>query len=91
MWRMLKNHFKQALQANRDSYVSMLELSEIFYLNQQFPAATQMYEQFVRAVGQKKSGCACTLDWHSNSACQWRQFGYASTGQPVTCFVPRKS
>src|SRR5690606_20678503 len=40
--------FKQALQANRDSYVSMLELSEIFYLNQQFPAATQMYEQFVR-------------------------------------------
>ncbi|WP_180093371.1 MULTISPECIES: type IV pilus biogenesis/stability protein PilW [unclassified Acinetobacter] len=48
--------FKQALQANRDSYVSMLELSEIFYLNQQFPAATQMYEQFVRAVGQKNQG-----------------------------------
>lgn len=48
--------FKQALQANRDSYVSMLELSEIFYLNQQLPAATQMYEQFVRSVGQKNQG-----------------------------------
>ncbi len=29
--------FKQALQANRDSYISMLELAEIFYLNQQIP------------------------------------------------------
>ena len=45
--------FKQALQANRASYISMLELAEIVYLNQQFPAATQMYEQFVRGVGQK--------------------------------------
>ena len=45
--------FKQALQANRDSFISMLELAEIFYLNQQTAAATQMYEQFVRAVGQK--------------------------------------
>ena len=45
--------FKKALQANRDSYVSMLELAEIFYLNQQTAAATQMYEQFVRAVGQQ--------------------------------------
>lgn len=45
--------FKQALQANRGSYVSMLELAEIFYLNQQTAAATQMYEQFVRAVGQQ--------------------------------------
>src|SRR5690606_1935278 len=45
--------FKQALQANRDSYISMLELAEIFYLNQQFPAASKMYEQFVRVVGQK--------------------------------------
>ena len=48
--------FKQALQANRDSYVSMLELAEIFYLNQQTAAATQMYEQFVRAVGQQNQG-----------------------------------
>nr|WP_034587242.1 type IV pilus biogenesis/stability protein PilW [Acinetobacter sp. HR7] len=48
--------FKQALQANRDSYISMLELAEIFYLNQQFPAASKMYEQFVHAVGQKNQG-----------------------------------
>lgn len=48
--------FKQALQANRDSYISMLELAEIFYLNQQFPAASNMYQQFVRSVGQKNQG-----------------------------------
>lgn len=48
--------FKQALQATRDSYISMLELSEIFYLNQQFPAATQLYQQFARGVGQKNQG-----------------------------------
>ena len=48
--------FKQALQVNRDSYISMLELSEIFYLKQQTAAATQFYEQFVRGVGQKNQG-----------------------------------
>ena len=48
--------FKQALQVNRDSYISMLELSEIFYLKQQTTAATQLYEQFVRGVGQKNQG-----------------------------------
>lgn len=48
--------FKQALQVNRDSYISMLELSEIFYLKQQTAAATQLYEQFVRGVGQKNQG-----------------------------------
>lgn len=48
--------FKQALQVNRDSYISMLELSEIFYLKQQAAAATQLYEQFVRGVGQKNQG-----------------------------------
>ncbi len=48
--------FKQALQVNRDSSISMLELSEIFYLKQQTAAATQLYEQFVRAVGQKNQG-----------------------------------
>ncbi|MFP6843492.1 MAG: type IV pilus biogenesis/stability protein PilW [Acinetobacter sp.] len=48
--------FKQALQANRDSYISMLELSEIFYLKQQTAAATQLYEQFARGVGQKNQG-----------------------------------
>lgn len=45
--------FNQALQANRDSYISMLELTEITYLKQDFPTATRMYEQFVQAVGQK--------------------------------------
>ena len=30
----------------------MLELAEIF-MQQQIPAATQMYEQYVRTVGQK--------------------------------------
>lgn len=48
--------FKQALQANRDSYISMLELSEIFYVRQQTAEATQLYEQFVRNVGQKNQG-----------------------------------
>ena len=48
--------FKQALQVNRDSYISMLELSEIFYLKQQTAQATQLYEQFVRGVGQKNQG-----------------------------------
>ncbi|HGH3603602.1 TPA: type IV pilus biogenesis/stability protein PilW [Acinetobacter baumannii] len=48
--------FKQALLANRDSYISMLELAEIFYLQQQIPAATQMYEQYIRTVGQKNQG-----------------------------------
>ena len=39
--------FKQALT------VSMLELSEIFYLQRNIPSATQLYEQYVRVVGQK--------------------------------------
>ena len=45
--------FKQALQANRDSTVSMLELAEIYYLQHKIPASTEMYEQYVRTVGQK--------------------------------------
>lgn len=44
--------FKQALQVNRDSIVSMLELSDIFYLQKKTSASTQLYEQYVRAVGQ---------------------------------------
>ncbi|AXY59159.1 type IV pilus biogenesis/stability protein PilW [Acinetobacter chinensis] len=48
--------FRQALQANRNSFVSMLELSEILYLNQQAESAGKLYEQFVRAVGQKNQG-----------------------------------
>ena len=45
--------FKQALTVNRDSVVSMLELSEIFYLQRNIPSATQLYEQYVRVMGQK--------------------------------------
>ena len=48
--------FKQALQANRDSAISMLELSEIFYLRQQIPQASQLYQQYVRGVGSKNQG-----------------------------------
>ena len=45
--------FKQALTVNRDSVVSMLELSEIFYLQRNISSATQLYEQYVRVMGQK--------------------------------------
>jgi type IV pilus assembly protein PilF len=45
--------FKQALQVNRSSTISMLELSEIFYLQQNNVAARQLYEQYVRLVGQQ--------------------------------------
>lgn len=44
--------FKQALQVNRDSTFSMLELSEIFYLQRKPVAARPLYEQYVRLVGQ---------------------------------------
>lgn len=45
--------FKQALQVNRNSTVSMLELAEIFYLRQQFALATEAYGDYVRLVGDK--------------------------------------
>lgn len=48
--------FKQALQANRNATISMLELSEIFYLQQNNRDASQLYEQYVRNVGQKNQG-----------------------------------
>ena len=48
--------FKQALTVNRDSVVSMLELSEIFYLQRNIPLATQLYDQYVRVAGQKNQG-----------------------------------
>jgi type IV pilus assembly protein PilF len=48
--------FKQALQANRNATISMLELSEIFYLQQNNRDASQLYEQYVRRVGQKNQG-----------------------------------
>ena len=34
----------------------MIELSEIFYLQQNFAGARQVYEQYVRTVGQKNQG-----------------------------------
>lgn len=48
--------FKQALQVNRDSVISLVELSEIFYLQQKNAQARQLYEQYVRLVGQDKQG-----------------------------------
>ena len=45
--------FRQALQVNRNSTVSMLELAEIFYLRQQFALATEAYGDYVRLVGDK--------------------------------------
>lgn len=45
--------FKQTLQVNRDSVISLIELSELLYLKQQTAQASQLYEQFVRLVGQK--------------------------------------
>lgn len=44
--------FRQALQANRESYVSMLELADLLYLQQKFSAATPFYEQYVHLAGQ---------------------------------------
>ena len=48
--------FKQALQVNRDSIISLVELSEIFYMQQKSAQASQLYEQYVRLVGQDKQG-----------------------------------
>ncbi|MHA3055858.1 type IV pilus biogenesis/stability protein PilW [Acinetobacter sp. ANC 4633] len=45
--------FRQVLQVNRNSTVSMLELAEIFYLRQQFALATEAYGDYVRLVGDK--------------------------------------
>ena len=46
--------FKQALQVNRESTLSMLELSEILYMQQKTVAAHQLYQQYVGLVGQTK-------------------------------------
>lgn len=43
--------FLQALQINQNADISMLELAEIYYLQQKIPTATQMYENYVRTVG----------------------------------------
>jgi len=45
--------FKQALQVSSNAYLAMIEMAEILYLRQQYAEATQYYEQFVRAVGEK--------------------------------------
>ncbi|WP_343595563.1 type IV pilus biogenesis/stability protein PilW [Acinetobacter sp.] len=45
--------FKQALQVNQSSSVSMLELAEIFYLRQQMTSANEAYDDYVRVVGNK--------------------------------------
>jgi type IV pilus assembly protein PilF len=50
--------FKQALQANRNATISMLELAEIFYLQQNNRDASQLYEQYVRNVGQNQGARA---------------------------------
>lgn len=44
--------FKQALQVDANSAIAMLELSEMFYLRQQIPAATQLYRQYTQAKGE---------------------------------------
>lgn len=48
--------FTQALQANRDAIVSRIELAELFYLQQRFTLAGQMYEDYVRYTGQTNQG-----------------------------------
>ncbi|WP_111895201.1 type IV pilus biogenesis/stability protein PilW [Acinetobacter sp. MB5] len=45
--------FRQALQVNQNSAVSMVELADIFYLRQQFALATEAYGDYVRVVGDK--------------------------------------
>ncbi|MFT4020466.1 MAG: type IV pilus biogenesis/stability protein PilW [Acinetobacter sp.] len=45
--------FKQALQVNRRSSISMLGLAEIFYLRQQFTSALAAYEDYTRLIGEK--------------------------------------
>lgn len=44
--------FNHALNVNRSSYFSMVELAEIHYLRQDIPAATKLYDNSVSLVGQ---------------------------------------
>ena len=48
--------FTQALQANRDSLISRLELAELLYFQQRYTLAGQMYEDYVRYTGQASQG-----------------------------------
>ena len=50
--------FKQALQVNRDSSISMLQLAELLYLQQKFSEAGPFYTQFVRLTGAKNQSAA---------------------------------
>lgn len=44
--------FQQAHSANRESRDSVLELSEIYYLQRKFSAATQSYEEYLHMSGE---------------------------------------
>ncbi|AOA60006.1 type IV pilus biogenesis/stability protein PilW [Acinetobacter larvae] len=46
-----EKNFKQALQVRPDSSISMLELSELHYLQHNSVAATAFYEQYVQKTG----------------------------------------
>lgn len=48
--------FTQALQANRNSVIARLELSELLYYQQSYTLAGQMYEDYIRYTGQTNQG-----------------------------------
>ncbi|XID75413.1 type IV pilus biogenesis/stability protein PilW [Alkanindiges sp. WGS2144] len=48
--------FKQALQANRDSLISRLELAEIFLQKNQLREASALYNDYLRAIGLQQQG-----------------------------------
>ena len=60
----------------------MLELAEIFYLQQNNRDASQLYEQYVRNVGQKNQGARALLDWYTHCSSQCGSVGNAGAGQP---------
>ena len=48
--------FKQALQANRDSLISRLELAEIFLQKNQLRDASGIYNDYLSNIGEQKQG-----------------------------------
>ena len=48
--------FIQALQVNRNSIIAKIELAELFYLQERFTLASEMYEDYVRFAGQSTQG-----------------------------------
>lgn len=54
--KLAEEAFIQALQVNRDSLIAKIELSELFYYQERFTIAGQMYEDYVRATGQANQG-----------------------------------